>query len=532
MISVTQRKRILLYVSVFVAIFVYNIVNTFIPGNTYDVISFAYMGFALVWYLSIRERVVNRSIRNFFLIGTSAIILLFILRVCKWNYFGMFTRPNEYLWYLFYFTILALPLVSLLIALRIGVYKRRKARIVSAVFGSIGALLFLIVITNSLHNFVFKIKDLDPDHMKYSFGYGYYMVVLFSLTCIITAFVILLRRCSLSASRRLAFIPVIVLILGITMIAVYYVKGGAPKLFGAKLYNIQEAFEFLFIAFWESCIQIGLIPTNSDYDTIFQASGLDAYIADESGHIVYRTADFSPREKDPDIRVTEQQIRGGKVVWQDDLSKINETKATLTEVTKELADENELLEMEHETNSKKEEMDALMNLYDELYDSVRPEISSLRRILSSIRRGSPEEALLIRKATVLGAFIKRRANFSILAHNSPEININELEYALRESMYYVDLTKTKCSLIMNGKGTVSSEFLIRMYEVFHAVSTELLDEKCSIMVNVGKTVGFSMRIMTDKLLDPSFAEKLKERFKEGTEVSFDEDEEVTYIVCA
>ncbi len=176
-------------------------------------------------------------------------------------------------------------------------------------------------------------------------------------------------------------------------------------------------------------------------------------------------------------------------------------------------------------------MDSLMNLYDELYDSVRPEVTSLQKLLESIRKGGPDEIKNTRIATVLGAFIKRRGNLSILAHDNPEISLSELEYALRESMYFISQTKTRCNVMVSGKGKVPAEKLIRMYEVFHAVSMEFLDTECSIMVNVSKGKKCSMRIMADHLLEEKSAEHLRERIGQDTRLSFDKEEEVTYITC-
>jgi len=75
------------------------------------------------------------------------------------------------------------------------------------------------------------------------------------------------------------------------------------------------------------------------------------------------------------------------------------------------------------------------------------------------------------------------------------------------------------------------EKLIRMYEVFHAVSMEFLDTECSIMVNVSKGKNCSMRIMADHLLEEKSAEHLRERIGKDTRLSFDKEEEVTYITC-
>lgn len=531
MISNTQRKRIMLHIAAFMIIMLYNYLNTFIPGSSHDIISFSYMGFVVVWYLSIKERVINDSMRRFFFIGALSLVLLFILRLARWNYFGMYEMPNELLRYMNYIPLILIPMVSLNSALMVGVYNREKTRRLIAMLWIVGIGLCALVVTNTFHNFAFRIKDSNPDSFSYSYGPGYYIIVFFSLTSIISAFIILIHRCRLSTSRRLAFIPILTLVVGIALIAVYFVSGGAPKLFGSKLYNLQEVYIFLYIAFWESCIQIGLIPTNSDYGKVFEASGLDAYICDINDKTVYSTKNYTPHEGSDDYRVTEQDIRGGKVVWQDDISSVKEIRASLIEVTKELADENELLELEHEMSSRKEELESLRNLYDELYDSVNPEIRSLRKLLTDIRQNGSDELPLIRQAAVLGAFIKRRSNLSILAHNSNEIDMKELEYSLRESMYYLSLANVKCSVMMGGRGSVPAEVLIRMYEIFHAVSSELIGKKCNIMVNVSGPEKLSMKIMIDSLVGEDFTERLKDRFKEGLEVSYDKDEGITYIIC-
>ena len=190
-----------------------------------------------------------------------------------------------------------------------------------------------------------------------------------------------------------------------------------------------------------------------------------------------------------------------------------------------------MLELEQEMSSKREELESLRNLYDELYDSVNPEIRSLRKLLTEIRQNCSDELPLIRQAAVLGAFIKRRSNLSILAHNSPEIDMKELEYSLRESMYYLSLAGIKCSVMMDGKGKVSAEKLIRMYEIFHVVSSELISMKCNVMVNVSNSADLTMKLMIDRLVDNDFIETLKGKFTDGLEMSFDKDEGITYIIC-
>ena len=109
--------------------------------------------------------------------------------------------------------------------------------------------------------------------------------------------------------------------------------------------------------------------------------------------------------------------------------------------------------------------------------------------------------------------------------------MKELEYSLRESMYYLSLAGVKCSVMMDGRGKVSAEKLIRMYEIFHAISSELFSIKCNVMVNVSKTADLTMKIMIDRLVDNDFKESLKDKFTDGLEMAFDKDEGITYIIC-
>ncbi|MBO4928320.1 MAG: hypothetical protein J5379_08755 [Clostridiales bacterium] len=199
MISKTQRKRILIFVAVFTFIMLYNFLNTFIPGKTHDIISFAYMGFVVVWYLSIRERVISTAMRRHFLIGAASLVLLFLIRICKWNYFGMFPVANEFLQYLTYVPIILLPLVSLNISLRVGVYDPKRTREMTTLLWIVGIGLCISVLTNSMHDFVFVIHRPVGDTLKYNYGAGYFTIAVFSLTCVIAAFTIL---CTAAASPR------------------------------------------------------------------------------------------------------------------------------------------------------------------------------------------------------------------------------------------------------------------------------------------------------------------------------------------
>ena len=73
MISSTQKRRILHFILFFAGILLFNFVNTFIPARTHDIISFAYMGFVVAWYLSVRERIISGTMRRLFTSGSGSV---------------------------------------------------------------------------------------------------------------------------------------------------------------------------------------------------------------------------------------------------------------------------------------------------------------------------------------------------------------------------------------------------------------------------------------------------------------------------
>ena len=85
----------------------------------------------------------------------------------------------------------------------------------------------------------------------------------------------------------------------------------------------------------ESCIQCGLIQTNSGYRALFEAGSIGAQIADTDGHIRYASSN-APKLTEEMIRLAEKgavmpdrrtlirssRIDGGYVLWQEDISDI------------------------------------------------------------------------------------------------------------------------------------------------------------------------------------------------------------------
>lgn len=290
-----------------------------------------YLLILLVWLVSAGRRLLLPRIRRFYMLGAALLILLFLLRMI--HYQTGLSALNRYCWYAYYLSFSALPLCFLSSAYLIG--REENSRFPFWLTGAwIGwGCLSLLALTNDLHGLLFEIEGLSAGAYQYSYRPLYFCVVAWIAVGMLTGFALLLHRCRVRQCRALWYVPVLAAVPGVALLAWFYLNGGSsPSLFGHSLYNVQEAYMILFLFVWESCIQIGLVPSNTDYETIFALLPLDAFITGEAGQVLLRSADavippaelldavrLTPQELDADHILYSHPIRGGAVYWSKDI---------------------------------------------------------------------------------------------------------------------------------------------------------------------------------------------------------------------
>ena len=175
------------------------------------------------------------------------------------------------------------------------------------------------------------------DGADYAHGFFYYAVVGWAIGLMLASVGIILHKCRVSESRSRAWIPLCVF-------------GGGALLSLASFTNVYtfhkgpECCCLTFIALWESCLQIGLVPTNGSYRLFFTESTLAAQIADRNGQVLYRSkaapiltreqmraACDAPMMLSPDERLQSAPVHDGFVYWVENVAPLNRAKARLEE---------------------------------------------------------------------------------------------------------------------------------------------------------------------------------------------------------
>ena len=145
---------------------------------------------------------------------------------------------------------------------------------------------------------------------------------------------------------------------------------------------------------FRSCIQCGLIQTNTGYGKLFGIGTIGAQITDADYHIRYassnamtlsqdmmRAAENGSISIDKDTLFKSRRISGGHVLWQEDITDITALLERLEENRKAIEDSNCLEEENYKTKVKINTLREKNRLYDQLRTKTAGQINLLDRLL-------------------------------------------------------------------------------------------------------------------------------------------------------
>ena len=466
-----------------------------------------YIGLAMAWGFSISRRMLHRNDRRWLLLGCAMAVLWLFLRAVKYRFFADDT-VTRYLWYLYYVPQILAPLMSLFAALQLG---RREGDALSRKWYLLfipAALLIGGILSNDLHQMAFRAApDAATLEADYTHGWVYYVAMTWIVALLLATGIIVYRKCRVSESRRYAWVPLCVFLGGFVLCALSFANIYA-------FHKMPECFCLTFAAFWESCLQVGLLPTNGHYRYFFSESTVAAQIVDGHGTPVYRAKnapDLTPDQKEvaaheslllnADTRLQSAPVQEGRVYWVEDISKINRIQARFAEINAQLSEENELIQAENALKRQRAQIEEKNRLMDEMIALVRPQLLQINRLLEE---GSVQN---LKQVCLLGAYVKRRVNLALICDQKAVVPVDELTHCIREPLTYLTQYGAVCALHQEGKGSVSSRDAQTAYDFFEDCLEAALPSLSALMVRVECGERFSVRLMLEDAAGQPDADK-------------------------
>ncbi len=225
--------------------------------------TYSYTALLVFWLITVGREIKNPYIRRRLQAGGVFFILLFILRLVRWNIPDEYVILSRYCWYGYYIPTIVTPLLSLSLSLCIGNGDEKMQNKVLLPFRVFCAVLIGAVLTNDIHGTVLHIWEEDGK-VHSSAQFMYYLIMVWYFLIVLASFIIMVHKCRISSVKKRVWIPVAGELIPVALCIIYFLNGSSsPQIGGIGLYNIQEVYMLVFIGFWETCIAIGLIPSRS-----------------------------------------------------------------------------------------------------------------------------------------------------------------------------------------------------------------------------------------------------------------------------
>ena len=467
--------------------------------------SILYMGLFFAWGITLKRRIVHKMVRRY-LIGIDGLILFWlIVRTLKFHILTI-RFAARYMWYLYYLPMLFIPMCGVIIALTLGKPIDWRIPKKTLILWGVTLLLFILVITNDLHQKVFVFpadqRFFEWSDKEYSYATVYYIVMSWQITCALLALFLMLRKCRIPRTHRLMIMPFIPSALAIVYVFAYWNRyDWFMTLFG----DLTVTQSILYALTFEICIQCRLIASNMRYDELFRAViGCSAQITDNDYNVRYAALDAEPfsietlvsSEKTPillpDHRLLyNMPLNGGHAIWTEDVSELIKRGAETREVKAELEERNSLLRYEYTRDKKRRKIEEENRLYDMLRSVTQQQIEKIAVRVDEYQasdKNSDEAKRILARIAVLCGFIKRRRHLALLNYRNYDIPAAEMENAFGETIRALELLSVRGTyfvdaVMLNGGAAALA------YDFFEDCVEETVGELEAVNVRLARPRG-------------------------------------------
>lgn len=436
-------------------------------------------------------------------------LLMILLRGVKYSAFSEVGVLARHIWYLYYVPMLLLPLFLFYISLLVS--SDGAGNPPGGWYWTLAATVVLIglVLTNDTHQQVFVFQaDYRNWDSEYTHGWLFYIVTFWQYALYLAALIILAVKCRIGSAKKTAWLLLIPFSIGIAM-NVLLLTGKMPKLNGANIIEFPEALIFTAAIVLDGCMQLGLIPTNTDYGRLFRLFSISAQITDQKGVPVYASdsavaltnAQFvmpSGSRIGSHTVLHKMQIPGGFGFWQDDMSSLDRLNEELAEAKEALAQEAELTRLRNELRERQAKIEQRTLVYDAIARRTQRQSLRISRLAAEARAtadpGRKDEYR--NRIALLGAYIKRYANLMLLSQDSGVIKAGELGLSVSEVLRYLNLYGIPGELVQSVDCAVPADAALAVFEAFDELLEANLSCLRGVFVNLsaGENVTFKMTL--------------------------------------
>ena len=374
--------------------------------------------------------------------------------------------------------------------------------------------LSMLALTNDLHHFFYYIVPEEPQPNLYFHPYiGTYMIHIWALSIIAYQVYVIYQRNGTAKSdpfyRKLVpfYEPILLFLFSIPYAAMAYVVR-------FELVEYSAGLIFIIVLCWQLYILTGLIPVNTQYSEVFRRSTVAMQILSPTGEriaVSENAAEITPAMLEAlkqnqhfsateDITMHLHQIPGGYMVWQTDLSQINQALRELQNLNAELEEKRDLLAQEIRIQSDETSIQARNDIYDSLSSDVAEQLTLLTELLSESFSTDDWNRICL-----IGTYIKRFCNLRLTYQEQQTIPMGDLAISLQDIAKCMKNLGIRTSLDFCPTSNLEPELILLIMKALEALLEEADFRLASMTIQISDTVCFEIT-GTDHEFVPRFLE--------------------------
>ena len=484
-----------------------------------------YLGIYCAWVIYLNKHVVQKKVRQYLTAIGCLMVCWFFLRTVKYHIL-LDPLGGHICWYLYYIPMILIPTFGLSATLLIDEAEKKTTKWITGILLFFSVVLIVCVLTNDLHQQVFRFEGPVPYSDKnYSYGILFMLIQFWIIACLVIMEILLVKKSRIPDRKRF-WLPVIpgLLLLGwniANLLRLPFIKTFAG--------DMTAICCLLMAAIFQGCILCGLIQTNSRYFELFQATGgLDAEITDNSFRRYYFSGEFPELSKDlrdsiiakssvqeRGIRINHLPVKGGHLFWAEDISVLLDQYQDIQEQQEELTARNQLLRKTYKKEAERRKLEEQNRLLNIIQSQTSRQYELLSHYMEKLEQTESREEyeLILSKIVVVGTYLKRWKNLMLTRYSSREdsLTMADLKQSLAESCENLKLCEIKAAYFLQDKEKLlHADDVLKCYDFFEWLVEQLFDVMNSVffrVTQIEEKLQISVHITSQEDIRPYLTEK-------------------------
>ena len=200
----SERNYSVYFIIAFFAVFMIDILSriTEVFKYIYSPATIIYCLIIIAWMVAAANRIVNKHIRWHLVAIGAFLLMLFMVRICRYSIFMQSSLGEKWLWYLYYVPYIALPMLSLSAASWSGKSENYRIPMIIKIGWGIAGLLMAGILTNDLHHATLIFTFRADGSLQADYNWLYYVILIWDFSITLSSYILLIIRCRLSQCRK------------------------------------------------------------------------------------------------------------------------------------------------------------------------------------------------------------------------------------------------------------------------------------------------------------------------------------------